>query len=84
MPVSNGRIPQFWCGACDDQGGYEICHPSTDAVIGWQKCPCASLPVWKRQSRTFWRWGWERRGGWAQPRWKKTPEQLAAEAEMPF
>lgn len=41
MPVTlikSNKTPDFWCPSCGDEGGFEIYHPSTDAVIGWQPC----------------------------------------------
>jgi hypothetical protein len=35
---NNGVTPEHNCPWCLDYGGFEIYHPSTDAVIGWRNC----------------------------------------------
>ncbi|WP_432156772.1 hypothetical protein [Streptomyces sp. bgisy153] len=61
------KVPEYNCPACSDQGGWEICHPSTDALIGWDECDqCPPRPpVYKE-------WTW--RGIW-----KMSPAELAAQ-----
>lgn len=72
--VKVNQVQRYNCDACCDQGGYEICHPSTDARIGWRDCDvCPPMPpVWKTVA-PFWR-----------GEWKKTPAELATEAAWPF
>lgn len=67
-------VRKYNCTACGDERGWEICHPSTDALVGWVDCrDCPPVPpVWK-PVEPFWR-----------GEWKRTPAELAAEAKCPF
>lgn len=48
-------IPEFTCDSCSDQGGFEICDPSTDALIGWHPCEaCKKIPpLWRLQVKHY-------------------------------
>lgn len=60
------EVQEFNCNACHDDGGWEIYHPSTDALIGWRPCgKCPPRPlVFKVVS--FW-----------ESTWKPSPAELA-------
>jgi hypothetical protein len=73
--VTNGPTPEFLCDTCQDYGSLEVCHPSTDALLYWVKCdycPTLSKGVYAKPL------------DWRNPIWKKTPEELAREADCPF
>lgn len=72
--VTNGPTPEFLCYTCQDYGSLEVCHPSTDALLYWVKCdycPKVSKGIFTKP------YDWRR----GDNPWKKTPEELAREAE---
>ncbi|QPB09732.1 hypothetical protein CPT_Shaeky_045 [Streptomyces phage Shaeky] len=78
MTNALNKVHRYNCERCADEGGFEICHASTDALIGWEPCgECPPVPpVWK-DMRGPNGWGYE-------SYWKRTPAELAAEYACPF
>lgn len=59
----NPKPSPWWCSSCGDSGKIEICHPSTDGLIGWAKCENHTpYPV-------VYKWPYD---------WKLTPSELTA------
>lgn len=74
-------VPEFNCYSCMDFGMYEICHPSTDGLIGWRNCEVCPPrpPLWKR-------WYTLPYGGFSREVWIDSPidKLKRTETEVPF
>jgi hypothetical protein len=54
---NNGPTPKYSCNWCWGEGGWEIYHPSTDALIGWRNCkhPIHLIALWKFPREYKWK-----------------------------